>query len=97
MTFRQHARDLTLVALIASLYGCSTPGTGIVEIAPGTYMHSKFGGAWTYSGSEVKAELFKDANTFCASKGKQVVPLNSVAQDAWYGQYASAEIQFRCQ
>lgn len=76
--------------------GCATPGSGIVEIADDTYMHSKFGSMLTYSGSEVKAELYKEANQFCAAKGKKLEPLNSTSQDSGIGTYASAEIQFKC-
>jgi len=51
--------------------------------------------AW--SGGVVKAELYKEAATFCASKGKKVVPGQSTSRDASYGASASAEIQFRCE
>jgi len=59
-------------------------------------MHSKMGGAFTVSGSAVKAKLYKETNEFCAAKGKKLVPLNSTAVDAVVGSYASAEIQFKC-
>ena len=82
-------------ALVA-LAGCTSP-TGIVPIGNGIYMSSKLGGMTTYSGGQVKAELFKEAGEFCAKQGKQVTPLNSSSIDTITTNYASAEIQFRCE
>jgi hypothetical protein len=87
-----------LIGILLAGSGCihSHSGSGIVEIADNTYMHSKMGGAFTWAGSEVKAELFKEANEFCAAKGKKLKILNSTAEDSGWN-YASAEIQFQCQ
>lgn len=88
---------LALASLFA-LGGCASASTntGIVQIADGIYMYAKQD--WTaYSGSVVKAELYKEANSFCASKGKQFAPLNSTAEDYKpYQSSAAAEIQFAC-
>ncbi len=84
--------SLTAVGVI----GCATPGSGIVEIADGTYIHSKFGSVVTYSGEEVKTELYKEGDQFCAGKGKRFQPLNSSSQDSGPGIRASAELQFKC-
>ena len=89
--------SVLIVAFIAAgVIGCATPGSGIVEIADDTYMHSKFGSMLTFSGGEVKAELYKEANQFCAAKGGKLIPLDSVAHDSGIATYASAEIQFKC-
>ena len=32
--------------------------------------HSQFGSVVTFSGEEVKADLYREANEFCAAKGK---------------------------
>jgi hypothetical protein len=74
---------------------CS-PNTGVVPIGDGNYMASKFGSMLTYSGGEVKAELYRDAARYCAKQGKEIEPLSSTSKDSGYGTYASAEIQFRC-
>jgi hypothetical protein len=89
-------RLLTIVATGMLLAGCATPNTGVVPIGNGIYMHSKFGSMVTFSGGEVKAELFQEAAQFCAKQGKQLVPVNSTSKDSGVGTYASAEIQFRC-
>lgn len=89
--------SVLIMALAAGgVIGCATPGSGIVEITDDTYMHSKFGSMMTFSGGEVKAELYKEAKEFCAAKGKKLIPLNSTAQDSGIATYASAEIQFKC-
>ncbi|VTU38290.1 hypothetical protein H4CHR_04386 [Variovorax sp. PBS-H4] len=87
-------KTLALVAL-AALAGCASP-TGIVPIGDGIYMSSKLGGMTTYSGGQVKAELFKEADAFCAKSGKKLSPVTSTSQDVIVYNYASAEIQFRC-
>lgn len=90
-------KKLIFVAAIAtsSLAGCAT-NTGIVQIADDTYMYAKKD-MMGYSGSVVKAELYKEANVFCADKGKKFTPLNSTADDYKpYQTSAGAEIQFTC-
>lgn len=88
-------RYCIFVAAILSS-GCATPNTGIVPIGSGVYMASKFGSMVTWSGGEVKADLYKEASQFCSKSGKQVVPLSSNSTDSGLATYASAEIQFRC-
>ncbi|WP_145976158.1 hypothetical protein [Nitrospira moscoviensis] len=90
-------QSISMSAIVLIIFqGCASTDTGIVEIAPDTYMYSKQD--WmAYSGGVIKAELFREANAFCASKGKTLVPLNSTAQDyAPLQSSASAEIQFAC-
>jgi hypothetical protein len=78
-----------------TITGCASTNTGIVQIADDTYMYSKQD--WmAYSGGVVKAELYKESNAFCASKGKKFAPLNSTAADYGMSQSAGAEIQFTC-
>ena len=86
---------LIVMLTAAGVIGCA-PGSGIVEIGDDTYMHSKLGSFVTFSGGEVKAELYKEANQFCAAKGKKLRALDSTAHDSGIGTYASAEIQFKC-
>jgi len=91
-------KKLIFVAVIAisALTGCASTNTGIVQIADDTYMYAKQD--WMgYSGSVVKAELYKEANAFCVGKGKKFTPVNSTSQDAViYQASAGAEIQFTC-
>ena len=91
-------RSLTsVVAIVVCICGCATTGTnGVVQIGPDTYMIGGLGRFTDFSGSGVKARLYQQAAEFCRSKGGVMVPLNSTGRDSEYGQYASAEIQFRC-
>jgi hypothetical protein len=50
----------------------------------------------TFTGGEVKAELYREAAAFCAGKGFGVIPVSSSSQNSAPASYASAEIQFRC-
>jgi hypothetical protein len=86
-----------VVGIVVCICGCATTGTnGVVQIGPDTYMIGGLGKFTDFSGSAVKARLYQQAAEFCRSKGGEMIPLNSTAQDSKYGQYASAEIQFKC-
>ena len=84
---------LMLLAVVNA--GCAATNTGIVQITDNTYMYSKLD-RWAQSGGIIKAELYKEANAFCMSKGKKLVPLSSTSMDRRIGGKASAEIQFSC-
>ena len=86
---------MATVAVIA-IAGCATTGTdGIVQIGPDLYMVGELG-SYTYSGSAVKAKLFKDAGKYCSEKSRIMLPVNSTGQDSAGYNWASAEVQFRC-
>ncbi|MDU4059432.1 MAG: hypothetical protein E7H60_23075 [Pseudomonas oryzihabitans] len=94
-------KGLQVVALagaVAALGGCSTTGTdGVVKIGPDLYMLGRLGGFSDFSGSAVKGRLFSEAGQYCASQGKEMVPVSSTSKDSAPAVYASAEVQFRCQ
>ncbi|MFJ7797191.1 hypothetical protein [Pseudomonas sp. NPDC096950] len=52
-------------------------GPGIMPMGRDTYMVAKDGSFTTFSGSAVKAELYREANAFCEGKGrgKQLLPV----------------------
>ncbi|WP_150787538.1 hypothetical protein [Pseudomonas fluorescens] len=86
---------LLLVSTIALLIaGCSGPG--VVPMGRDTYMIAKDGSFTTFGGGAVKVELYQEANAFCESKGKQMMPVKDASRDSGYGRYANAELQFRC-
>ena len=75
----------------------TTSGTAdIVPIGKDTYMVGRPGGFFTISGGEVKAQLYRDANIFCRSQGKNLMPVSSESRNAAAYTYATAELQFRC-
>jgi hypothetical protein len=75
----------------------TTSGTAdIVPIGKDTYMVARPGGFFTISGGEVKSQLFRDANVFCRSQGKNLMPVSSSSGNSAPYTYANAELQFRC-
>lgn len=82
--------------ILSACAGVQPNSTTPVPIGSGNFMLSKLGGMLTWSGSEVKADLYREAALFCEKTGKQVEPVTSTSQDSGLAQYASAEIQFRC-
>lgn len=93
-----------LVSMIALLIaGCYLPPvepfSDVVPMGLDTYMLTKEE-VYTKTGSAVKANLYRKANDFCESKGKQLLPVREMSRDSsgspGYGNPANAEIQFRC-
>lgn len=81
---------------MAILSGCAT-NTGIVKISDDTYMLAKQDPT-VWSGSEVKVELYQEANAYCARLGKKFAQVSNTSVDAVSKQsMAGAEIQFKCQ
>lgn len=88
-------RSIFVMGACAALVACSTP-TGVVPIGDGIYMASDMDGM-SWSGGSVKAGLYKQAGEFCIKQGKQVSPVSDKSNDASaFGNYASAEVKFRC-
>lgn len=49
------------------------------------------------SGASVKADLYREANSYCASLDKEFQPVNDRAVDGQPGRsFANAEVVFRC-
>lgn len=88
-------RNISALLLVVVLSACAT-NTGFVQLTDDTYMYGKQDHS-VWSGSEVKAEAYREAIAFCGSKGKKFEPISSTGNDAVLRQAAaSAEIQFRC-
>jgi hypothetical protein len=85
---------LAVISLAITVAGCSGPG--VVPMGRDTYMIAKDGSFTTFGGAAVKAELYQEANAFCESKGKHLMPVKDSSRDSGYARYANAEVQFRC-
>jgi hypothetical protein len=100
LSSRESMRLLAMAVLTTftaiSVVGCAG-SSGISEISDNTYISSKKGGFGrvTTSGSEFKAELFKEANDFCSSKGKKMESITATHFDRGEGR-PTAELQFKC-
>lgn len=85
-----------LVILIATSLVAGCASSGPVPMGRDTYMLSSTG-AWSWSsGGGLKGDLFREADAFCKSQGKQLMPVNTASRDGSFSQFAQAEIQFRC-
>lgn len=87
-------RSFAVLACAISLAACSTT-TGVVPIGDGIFMLSKQE-HMSWSGGQVKADLYTQAAAHCKALGKESVPVSDTARDATMGSYASAEVKFRC-
>lgn len=62
-----------------------------------TYMIARTEKALDSSGSKVKAAAIKEANQFCADKGKKFVVIKSTQKDMVpFRSDAQAELEFKC-
>ncbi len=88
-------KGLIAVALVL-LVSCAG-NTGIVKISDDTYMLGRQS-VTANSGSVIKAELYKEANEYCAAMGKKFVQVSHSHKDFQQFQtFAGAEIQFKCE
>ena len=86
-------KAIVLISLVFA--GCSS--TGVVSTGPDTYMVAKSGGGPGASGAEMSADLYRDANAFCAQQKKQFVRISVTEQDNKpFVRLANAKLEFRC-
>ena len=87
---------LTTLALVASLVACAS--SGVIPIGGDTYMLTKkSAGGLMVSGSQVKADLYIEANEYCGRQGKEVQTVTATAQNAMpFVRMPNAELQFKC-
>jgi len=80
--------------ILILLAGCAS--TGVVSTGPDTYMIAK-SGAFEMGGAEVTADLYREANAFCAERKKQLITIKVTALDARvFVRNASSNLEFRC-
>ena len=91
-------RSLILSTLVLLVACASTSSTGIVPIGGDTYMVSKSSDTNMATGSEVKADLFKEANGYCGKQGKKIKTVREASRDSVpFVRPASAELRFQCE
>lgn len=82
------------MAAVFVLTGCAT---NIVPADGDTYLATKTSAKGMFaSGSGVKADVYEEANAFCAKKGLQLETVNVTAQNGIPFRAGNAELQFRC-
>ena len=75
--------------------GCAS--TGIVQTDDGKYLIAKKSPQVGFGPPiEVRAEVYLEANEFCAKKNKVVETINLELTDAGFARSAAASLEFRC-
>ena len=89
-------RALQGLVCVAFLAGCAS--TGVIQTNPNEYMLAKSSaGGMFVSGDSVKADLYSEANEFCAKRGLVVETISSEGKNAIpFARMPSANLNFRC-
>ena len=91
MTYRNKYNFL----LMAVLAGCAS--SGVIPAGPDTYIVSGQSATGFHSGASVTADLYREANAYCAGIKKQFLPISVNSRDGVPGRaFANSELQFRC-
>lgn len=88
----------TYVLLVLSIFFTGCASTGVVSEGNGIYMVFKQSAAGVFGTSGgVKADVYTEANEFCARTGKSIETVNAEIKDAIpFVRTGSAMLQFRC-
>lgn len=88
-------RVLTFGIVLVALVGCSS--TGVIPVDRDSYMIGKKDGSPGLGVSlSNKAEVYQEANAFCATKGLEVETLNLSVTPAALARLGSTELRFKC-
>lgn len=86
-----------LVSGVAILLAACASSSGVVITGDGTYLITRSEKGVDTTGSRVKADALKEANTYCTSKGKVLKVIESSSKDMVpFKSDAQAEVQFSC-
>lgn len=83
--------------LATVLVGCASH-SGVTPMGGGTYLLSKQAATGFAGAASLKAELLREADQHCASKGQdfEVISAAENAGPYLFGHYPKAEVQFKC-
>ena len=83
------------ILLALMFVACSS--TGIIRMDSGTYMISKRSAQFGF-GPPVgaRADVYNEANEFCAKEKKEVETVNLDMTDSGFGRPGSVSLRFRC-
>lgn len=85
---------VVVIMAATTFAACTNPE--VVEISPDTYLLARTDKAGMFgNASSMKIDVIREANEFAASKGKDLVLIESRETPMRVGQYASIEYQFR--
>jgi len=82
--------------VIIFLSGCSS--SGVIPLDRGVYYISKSNARFGMGppSPETIASVYKEANEFCKTKGKEVKRINNMYTDSAYGKTANFALEFEC-
>lgn len=84
-----------VIFLILLFTGCSS--TGVVPMDKGTYMIAKRSAQVGFGPpTAVKADVYKEANEFCAKKQKIVKTLNIEVTNSGFAKPGNILLEFKC-
>lgn len=88
---------IALLATIVALTGCAAH-SGVTPMGGGMYLLSKQAATGFAGVSNLKAELLREADQHCTSKGQDFEVINASENSGPYvfGHYPKAEVQFKC-
>jgi hypothetical protein len=85
------------IILLACLAMAACASTGVVQTDAGVYMIAKKSPQVGFGPPiGVRAEVYKEANEFCAKQGGEVETVNLELANAGFAKSAAATLQFRC-
>ncbi|WP_351123266.1 hypothetical protein [Shewanella sp. T24-MNA-CIBAN-0130] len=88
-------RILFVALIIFGVSACQS--TGVIPMGHGTYMIGKKDGSPGLGVSlSNKAEVYKEANTFCHEKGLKVETIKVTVSPAKLAKLGSTELEFKC-
>jgi hypothetical protein len=88
-------RYFLVILAFGLLSGCGS--TGVVQMEPNKFMVSvKKAKVGFVTAAEEKANVYRQANEFCASRNKSVETINLEAIGSGSFRQASATLEFRC-
>ena len=84
-----------LAIAVVMLVSCSS--TGVVPMDSGTYMIAKRSAQAGFGPPNgVKADVYREANEFCAKQHKTVETVNLEVTDSGFARPGNVSLQFRC-
>ncbi len=88
-------RSIKALGLMVLLTACAS--SGVIQVDPDTYLVAKRSPQLGF-GAPVgaTADVYKEANAFCARQGKSVETVNLDQENSAFGRPASASLKFRC-
>jgi hypothetical protein len=90
-----HMFKFSLPLLAISLAACSH--TGVIPMDKGTYMVAKKSPQVGFGpNTQLKADVYTEANEFCSKSGKSVETVKFEDTAAGFAKSPSASLQFRC-